>query len=601
MEERQLMTATLQPISNVTVPAQQGYVVPLLASTTSPTPNDNQTFTVTSSNPDITASIAPSTFWTVGVNYTDSSDPTDNFTGTLVFNLFSQTGNPVQSATNLTPQTVNQIDTLSNSTTTTNFVNTYYYFNRIATGFPTAADYVVQGGSPTADGTETPSYPTIPNENVQQLAFTGTDQLAMANAGVNTGSTQFFVTTASPNAALGYGYTIFGQLLTGVNTLAQMTQVPVMTNTNTGEDSQPVNPLTITSTAITTANPNGALIINTTQATAGQTATITVTSTDPTDGSTASQSFTVTVGTYTGPTDPAINFRPFATAVTASASAGTPQTIQLTGKSGYPDSTTPGTLSYSLVSQPSDGTVSNFNSSTGTFTYTPNNNFTGTDTFQYEVTATGPESTPATTVSNPATVTVTVGPKILVPVDTGAVRIVGTSPNEVLIVTPPPSYHRHTKNTIDVSQVASASANGGSEIQVVVNGQLDENEPGIGDLTSIVVYGGSKVTNLINIENDVTVPATINGGYGHHNVLTGGGGSTREHGWFGHTTLVGGQGPNYLIGQAGHVRFKPSKATQLAFAGIPRRRTSHLSPVPPGGTLYTLKNGHLVAVDHYKT
>ncbi len=69
LEDRQLMTASLQPITNLTVPAQQGYTVPLLSASTATTPDD-QTYTITSSNPDIVASIAQGPFWSLGVNYT---------------------------------------------------------------------------------------------------------------------------------------------------------------------------------------------------------------------------------------------------------------------------------------------------------------------------------------------------------------------------------------------------------------------------------------------------------------------------------------------------------------------------------------------------
>ena len=51
--------------------------------------------------------------------------------------------------------------------------------------------------------------------------------------------------------------------------------------------------------------------------------------------------------------------------------------VQLNGQSGYPDTTTPSTLTYALLGQPSHGTISNFNASTGTFTYTPNPGFLG--------------------------------------------------------------------------------------------------------------------------------------------------------------------------------------------------------------------------------
>jgi hypothetical protein len=104
-------------------------------------------------------------------------------------------------------------------------------------------------------------------------------------------------------------------------------------------------------------------------------------------------------------------------------------TITATGQAGYPYTSLQGTLSYSLVAQPSHGTVSNFNSSTGTFTYTPNRGYTGTDSVQFEVNEVGetpflgdnPDTgdpifgaasttTTAATTSNPATVTIAVTP-----------------------------------------------------------------------------------------------------------------------------------------------------------------------------------------------
>ena len=92
------------------------------------------------------------------------------------------------------------------------------------------------------------------------------------------------------------------------------------------------------------------------------------------------------------------------------------------------------------------------------------------------------------------------------------------------------------------------------------------------------------------------VSTTIDSGHGNVAFLTGGGGPTREHGWFGHTTLIGGPGPNQLIGLAGKVKFKPTKATDLIFAGKPRRRTALLNTLPPGGTYYKFVHGHLVPI-----
>jgi cyclophilin family peptidyl-prolyl cis-trans isomerase len=568
------LTASLQPISNLTIPAQQGYTQPLLANSSATAP---QTFTITSSNPDIAASIAQGPFWTVNVQYTDPTSPQNDFSGPLTFQLFQ----------GLTPHTVSQIE---------QFTNDGYYtgkpFTRVATGFPPGTtDYVVQGGAPNSNGTGSSGQPGTPfaNENVQQLAFTGTDQLAMANAGgTNSNDTQFFITTGSPNNELGYNYTIFGQMVSGQSTLTQMTKIPVQPNSALGgEDSLPVNPLIMSSVSLSSANPDGVAILDTTQAKAGETSTITVTATDAT-GNSVSQSFTVTVGAYGGPSSPAINFRPFANPVTMSAKGGVPTTVTLSGQSGYPTASTPSTLSYALVSQPAHGTISNFNATTGSFTYTPSPAFQGVDTFQYQVQATGPQTTPATTTSNPATVSITVSPAP--PVNTGAVRVIGP----VLIVTPLPRMGHHT-NSIEVIQVPGPTATSGPVLEVLVNGQVDVNQPSTASIDGIIVFG-SLTNDKITIDPSVTIPATIDGGHGGRNVLRGGGGFTREHGWFGFTTLVGGVGPNELIGRAGQVKFKPSGSTVLIFAGVPRRRTHMLNPTPPGGTFYEYKHGRLIPI-----
>ena len=67
-----LTSASLQPIANLTVPPSKAIHSPC-----SPTaaPTDAQTYTVTSSNPNIAASIAKGPFWNVGVSYTDPPTP----------------------------------------------------------------------------------------------------------------------------------------------------------------------------------------------------------------------------------------------------------------------------------------------------------------------------------------------------------------------------------------------------------------------------------------------------------------------------------------------------------------------------------------------
>jgi hypothetical protein len=117
----------------------------------------------------------------------------------------------------------------------------------------------------------------------------------------------------------------------------------------------------------------------------------------------------------------------------------------------------------------------------------------------------------------------------------------------------------------------------------------------VSSIDSIIVFG-ARANDRIAIDPSVTVPALIDGGHGGRNVLKGGAFETREHGWFGFNTLIGGTGPNQLIGRAGHVRFKPSSATDLIFAGQPHRRTALLYPTPPGGTFYVYKKGRLIPV-----
>ena len=168
LEERQLLTATLQPIANLTVPAQQGYTLPVLANAGT---TDDQTYTVTSSNPNIAVSIAEGPFFTVGVSYTDPSNSANDFTGNLTFDLFN----------GLTNTAVSQIESY---VTANYYPTTGKYFSRIVTNFAPGVN-VVQGGSSTLTGSGASGLPGTPfaNENFQQLALSGVNQLSLANTG----------------------------------------------------------------------------------------------------------------------------------------------------------------------------------------------------------------------------------------------------------------------------------------------------------------------------------------------------------------------------------------------------------------------------------
>src|SRR5262249_46811728 len=160
----------------------------------------------------------------------------------------------------------------------------------------------------------------------------------------------FFITTGAPHF-LDYDYTLFGQLVSGQDTVTKMAQVPVVLSSVYNDTVKPAHPLVIETASVSTTNPNGAVIIDTSQAHQGDTATFMVTATNPTDGSTTSQSFTVTVGAYAGPTLPAINFRPYANPMSATVPSNGSTTVSLAGQSGYPSTSQSSTLSYALTSQ----------------------------------------------------------------------------------------------------------------------------------------------------------------------------------------------------------------------------------------------------------
>ena len=183
---------------------------------------------------------------------------------------------------------------------------------------------------------------------------------------------------------------------------------------------------------------------------------------------------------------------------------------------------------------------------------------------------------------------------VVQPVSTGAVRFIldsSTSATGNLVITPLPRPSGTARNTINVTQ-----ANG--NIQVMVNGSMDLNQPAVGNVDSIVVYG-SKANDRVTIDPSLTMPATLSGGTGGHNVLIAGGGPTRQQGWYGTTVEKQGESNNYLFGRKGKVTFvKGSGSSDVIFAGTPFHPRGHSRirriPPPPQGTFYTFSGGKLV-------
>jgi peptidylprolyl isomerase len=81
-------------------------------------------------------------------------------------------------------------------------------FHRVLEGF------MAQGGDPTGTGMGGPGYQFVNEES--DLRFDKAGVVAMANAGRNTNGSQFFITFA-PAEQLNGGYTIFGQVVSGMD------------------------------------------------------------------------------------------------------------------------------------------------------------------------------------------------------------------------------------------------------------------------------------------------------------------------------------------------------------------------------------------------
>lgn len=83
-------------------------------------------------------------------------------------------------------------------------------FHRVLEGF------MAQGGDPTGSGSGGPGY-QFENED-SDLMFDKAGVVAMANAGRDTNGSQFFI-TFGPTPHLNGGYTIFGQVIEGMDTV----------------------------------------------------------------------------------------------------------------------------------------------------------------------------------------------------------------------------------------------------------------------------------------------------------------------------------------------------------------------------------------------
>jgi peptidyl-prolyl cis-trans isomerase B (cyclophilin B) len=84
-------------------------------------------------------------------------------------------------------------------------------------------DFMIQGGDPTGTGTGGPGY-TFEDEFNQHKVVRGA--LAMANAGPNTNGSQFFIVTTDAAPWLDGKHTVFGRVVSGMETVDAIEGLP---------------------------------------------------------------------------------------------------------------------------------------------------------------------------------------------------------------------------------------------------------------------------------------------------------------------------------------------------------------------------------------
>ena len=209
----------IDPIPIASIPAGKSLTIPVTASS----PNGRPlTFTATSTTNRITVEVHTNNpFWKMSVVQLSPSNTPGAFLTlfrggmAMVTNIGDMTFMLLRDRA---PRTIDVIAGL----TFAGFYNSNTIFHRIVPGF------VIQGGDPNTNGTGGPVF-RYNDEFHPRAMFSGHGQLALANSGVDTDGSQFFV-TFGPQRFLDFRYTIFGQLLRGFAVLTNIINTPTNGN-----------------------------------------------------------------------------------------------------------------------------------------------------------------------------------------------------------------------------------------------------------------------------------------------------------------------------------------------------------------------------------
>jgi peptidyl-prolyl cis-trans isomerase B (cyclophilin B) len=114
-----------------------------------------------------------------------------------------------------------------------------FYDNTNCHRLTTDGIYVLQCGDPAGDGTGGPGY-VVPDENLptETAANYPAGTVAMANAGPGTSGSQFFI--VYQDTTLPSGYTIWGQIIEGLDIVRQVASMGVEGGLTDGKPAQPV-------------------------------------------------------------------------------------------------------------------------------------------------------------------------------------------------------------------------------------------------------------------------------------------------------------------------------------------------------------------------